>query len=66
MKSRLTLLLSGLIVFAVGQFTVAQSSSLHFPKTVESGSAFSIQSAGSGKAVLYIVGPAQVLRRDVQ
>jgi hypothetical protein len=66
MKSRLTLLLSGLMVFAVGQFTLAQTGSLHLPKTVEAGSAFSIQSAGSGKAVLYIVGPAQVLRRDVQ
>jgi hypothetical protein len=66
MTSRLTLLLSGLMVFAVGQFTVAQTSSLHLPKTVEAGSAFSIQSAGSGKAVLYLVGPEQVLRRDVQ
>jgi len=66
MKSRLTLLLCGLMVFTVGQFTVAQTSSLHLRKTVEAGSAFSMQSAGSGKAVLYIVGPTQVLRRDVQ
>jgi hypothetical protein len=36
------------------------------PKTVEAGTAFSIQSTGSGKATLYIVGPGQVLKRDVQ
>ena len=36
------------------------------PKTVEAGSAFSILSTGSGKATLYIVGPGQVLKRDVQ
>jgi hypothetical protein len=38
---------------------------MNLPKTVEAGSAFSIQSTGSGKAVLYIVGPGQVVRRDV-
>jgi hypothetical protein len=63
-KTRLTLLLGGLIITAAGQLTVAQN--LHLPKTVEAGAAFSIPSSGSGKAVLYIVGPAQVLRRDVQ
>jgi len=66
MKFRLTLLLGGLIVLVAGQFAVAQSGALQLPKAVEAGSSFSIQSAGSGKAVLYIVGPAQVLRRDVQ
>ena len=66
MRLRLTLLLGGLIVLAAGQVTVAQSDGLQLPKDVEAGSSFSIQSAGSGKAVLYIVGPAQVLRRDVQ
>jgi hypothetical protein len=65
MRSRFTLLLSGLIWLASAQLTVAQTS-LRLPKSVEAGTAFSIQSAGSGKAVLYIVGPAQVLRRDVQ
>jgi len=66
MRLRLTLLLGGLIVLVAGQFTVAQSGGLQLPNAVEAGSAFSIQSAGNGKAVLYIVGPAQVLRRDVQ
>src|ERR1700680_1785154 len=64
---RLKLTLSfGLILVAIAQLAVAQSSGLRLPKTVEAGAAFSIQSAGSGKAVLSIVGPAQVLRRDVQ
>jgi hypothetical protein len=36
------------------------------PKTVEAGSAFSIQSTGNGKATLYILGPEQVLKRDIQ
>jgi hypothetical protein len=64
MRSRFTLLLSGLIWLASAQLAIAQTS-LRLPKSVEAGTAFSIQSAGSGKAVLYIVGPAQVLRRDV-
>ena len=36
------------------------------PDTVTAGSAFSIHTSGSGKAVLYIVGPGQVLSRDVE
>jgi hypothetical protein len=64
MKTRLTLLLAGLIVLGAGRLTAAQS--LRLPKTVEAGAAFSIPSSGSGKAVLYVVGPDQVLRRDVQ
>jgi hypothetical protein len=39
---------------------------LKFPKSIAAGSALSISTEGSGKAVLYIVGPAQALRRDVQ
>lgn len=39
---------------------------MKLPTSVEAGSAFSIQSTGSGKAALYIVGPDQVLKRDVQ
>ena len=48
------------------QQALAQTATMSLPKTVEAGSAFSIQTSGSGKAVLYIVGPAQVLKRDVQ
>jgi hypothetical protein len=72
MKHRFTfflggLLLGGLLLAAV-PLALAQSTALHLPKTVEAGSAFSIQTSGSGsgKAVLYIVGPGQVLRRNVQ
>jgi len=65
MKSKLTFLL-GLIWVAGTHLAGAQTSGLRLPKTVQAGTPFSIQSAGSGKAVLYIVGPAQVLRRDVQ
>lgn len=36
------------------------------PQTVTAGSAFSVPTSGSGPAVLYIVGPDQALRRDVQ
>ncbi len=39
---------------------------LGFPKPVEAGSAFSVQLPGSGKGTLYIVGPGQALKRDVQ
>ena len=35
-------------------------------KTIEAGRSFSVSTAGDGKAVLYIVGPGQALRRDVQ
>ena len=66
MRSGLTSFLGGLILFAAGQLALAQSGSLGLPKTVEAGAAFSIHTAGSGKGVLYIVGPGQVLRRDVQ
>jgi hypothetical protein len=39
---------------------------LSLPKSIEAGSAFSIQNAGSGEATLYIVGPGQVLKQTVQ
>jgi hypothetical protein len=62
-KAGRTWLLAGvaaaaLPVFAQGGLTV--------PKTIEAGSAFSVQSTGSGKGTLYIVGPGQALKRDVQ
>jgi hypothetical protein len=44
----------------------AQGASMNVPKQVEAGSAFSIQTTGSGKAVLYIIGFEQVLRQEVQ
>ena len=65
MKSRCTFILGGLIL-ATMPLALAQTGGLRLPKTVEAGSAFSIQSSGSGPAFLYIVGPGQVLRRKVQ
>jgi hypothetical protein len=57
--------LSALAVAAV-HFAFDQSAAMNLPKSVEAGSAFSIQCTGSGKATLYIVGPGQVMKRDVQ
>ena len=39
---------------------------LTVPKTIAAGSAFEVQSTGSGPGTLYIVGPQQMLKRDVQ
>src|SRR5215469_16265316 len=55
-----------ILAAAAAPWLVAQEGALTLPKTVEAGKAFSIQSTGSGKATLYIVGLGQVLKRDVQ
>jgi len=63
---------AGLLILASGiaatawQLVSAQAGIMSLPKIVEAGSAFSVQTTGSGKATLYIVGPGQVLKRDVQ
>ena len=36
------------------------------PKSIEAGNAFSVNTSGNGKAVLYIVGPGQVIRREIE
>lgn len=64
MKHGLTSLLVGFVVTA--SMALAQSGNMRLPQSVPAGNAFSISTSGSGKAVLYIVGPGQVLRRDVQ
>jgi hypothetical protein len=70
MKRRFTFVLRGVVLcgllLAAMPLALAQSGSLRLPKTVEAGSAFSIESTGSGEAVLYIVGPGQVLRRKIR
>jgi hypothetical protein len=63
MRTRQAVLIATL---AAGAQLLAAQGSLTLPKTVEAGKAFSIQSTGSGKATLYIVGLGQVLKRDVQ
>ncbi len=65
MRFRLLYLLGGLAL-ATAQLALAQGGSMILPTPVEAGSAFSIQGNGSGKATLYIIGPGQVLKRDVQ
>jgi hypothetical protein len=59
-------ILFGSLILAGMQAANAQDQTLHLPKSIEAGSAFSIQNAGSGEATLYIVGPGQVLKRTVQ
>ncbi len=63
MRLRVVGLVSG---FALCMMQAALAQELGLPKTVTAGQAFSIQSTGSGKAVLYIVGLGQVLKREVQ
>ena len=58
-------LLGGIAVTAI-QLGVAQSGGMVLPKTIEAGTAFSVQSTGNGKATLYLIGLGQVLRRDLQ
>jgi hypothetical protein len=54
------------IAVASVHIALAQSGGVVVPRTIEAGAPFSIQSSGSGKATLYIVGLGQVLKRDVQ
>jgi hypothetical protein len=64
MKLRLTFLF-GTLALLCGASAQVQSE-LVIPRKIEAGSAFSVQISGNGSAVLYIVGPEQVLKRDVQ
>src|ERR1700741_4755409 len=64
MRTRGAILIA--ILVAGAPWLLAQEGTLTLPKTVEAGKAFSIQSSGSGKATLYIVGLGQGLKRDVQ
>ena len=65
MRIKLTFLVGGLAVTAM-QLAFAEGARMSLPKAVEAGNAFSIQSAGNGKATLYIIGTGQVLKRDMQ
>jgi len=58
------ILLTGLAI-AVSVVS-AQTGNLSVPASIQAGSAFSIQCGGSGKGTLYIVGPGQVIKQDVQ
>lgn len=45
---------------------LAQAGDLTVPRSIEAGAAFSIQCGGSGKGTLYLVGPGQAIKRDMQ
>ena len=65
MRTRLNLFLIGMVFVSI-HLACAQGGSLGVQKTVEAGSAFSVHINGSGKSILYIVGPGQALMRSVQ
>ncbi|HKF50418.1 MAG TPA: hypothetical protein VKB38_23850 [Terracidiphilus sp.] len=54
------------LALAAATAAFAQDGSVTAPKTVDAGSAFSIETSGSGQSALYIVGLGQVIKRDVQ
>lgn len=66
MRRGITFLRGLLALLAVTPFAVAQLPEFRVPETVEAGSTFSALTAGSGPAILYIVGPGGVFRRNVQ
>ena len=53
-------------VGAVLSASMALAQGIQFPATVSAGDSFKVPTTGSGKAILYLVGPAQSLRRDIQ
>jgi hypothetical protein len=64
--NRCSTLLFTVLSFASWHAVYAQDSIGDFPKSVEAGHGFSVRLAGSGPATLYIIGPGQVLKREVQ
>ena len=63
MRRRFVFLVATLLIAA--PCIIAQDEAIQAPKSIAAGEAFAIQTTGSGKAALYIVGPNQVLKRDV-
>jgi hypothetical protein len=57
---------AGALAIAILPLAHAQNIGMSLPKQVAAGSAFSIPTTGSGKAVLYIVGFGQALRQEVE
>jgi hypothetical protein len=55
-----------LVCLAVGIASISEGATLRVPASIEAGSAFSVQCGGTGKGTLYIVGPDQFIRRDVE
>jgi hypothetical protein len=59
------LFLSAFLLAGAQAIEAQGSGGLNMPASITAGDALSIGTTGSGKATLYIVGPAQVLKRDV-
>lgn len=55
-----------LLNVTVGLLSWAQGGSLALPKQVEAGSAFAFPCPGNGTATLYIVGPSQIIKKEIQ
>ncbi len=55
-----------LALWSAGRPLSAQSGVLTLPKTIEAGTAFTIETSGNGKAILYVIGISQVIKRDVE
>ena len=64
MKYSVTFL--GAFVVLSALLALGQSAGLRFPEKVEAGTAFSVPTTGSGQATLYIVGPGDAIRRNIQ
>lgn len=58
--------LAALFSIATAQCMHAQSKSLTVPDSITAGAPFSVESTGSGKGTLFIVGLGQVIKRDLQ
>ena len=65
MKLSYISLLAGLCLVGL-RFAPAQTKSIILPQTVLAGSEVSIPTVGNGSAVLYVVGPGQALKTNVQ
>lgn len=59
-------ILLGSLAGIAAQPVMAQSGEMSVPATVAAGSAFSIETTGSGQGTLYIAGLGQVIRKDVE
>lgn len=66
MRSCKLLKFSAALSLSVATSALAQSGSMTLPKTVEAGTAFTIQTTGSGKGTFYLAGLGQVIKRDIQ
>lgn len=63
MRLRFAMLISGLLAGTPIAFAQA---TWNIPKSIQAGAAFSIDCPGTGSGTLYIVGPGQAIKRDIQ